>query len=171
MATDDESETWNEVEADPVVFTSLVERLGVTGIKVIELYELESCPVETIYYGVIFLFPWTGKVVHRYKRKKIDQSSSSSEEEEEEENSIFFAKQMIPNSCGTHAVLSIVLNCEQIQIGELLTQYKMNTQGMSPEDRGWAIGNIPEIFEAHHSAASLGAECRTGGGGSRIVGR
>lgn len=69
---------------------------------------------------------------------------------------MFFAKQMISNSCATHALVSILLNCdhEHLHLGPHLTRLKEHTKTMDPENRGYAIGNLPEIAKAHNSHAS-----------------
>jgi hypothetical protein len=42
--------------------------------------------------------------------------------------------QMISNSCATHALLSVLLNCEnKIKLGDTLTRLKQFTKDMSPE--------------------------------------
>lgn len=69
---------------------------------------------------------------------------------------MFFAKQMISNSCATHALISILLNCdhEQLNLGPTLTRLKEHTKVMDPENKGYAIGNVPELAKAHNSHAS-----------------
>lgn len=68
-------------------------------------------------------------------------------------NSIFFAKQVIPNSCATHALLSILLNNDKVRHGKTLSKLKEFTKNMNPEDKGHAIGNMPELARAHNSHA------------------
>ena len=41
--------------------------------------------------------------------------------------------QIIPNSCASHALISVLLNCEQIEIGTTLQKLKEFTKDMSPE--------------------------------------
>lgn len=74
--------------------------------------------------------------------------------------SIFFAQQVVPNSCATHALLSVLLNCSELDLGPTLSRLKMHTKGMSPENKGLAIGNTPELACAHNSHASSGAKRR-----------
>lgn len=60
---------------------------------------------------------------------------------------------MVPNSCATHALLSILLNVPSLPLGDTLHRLKAHTQGMSPENKGWAIGNTPELACAHNRHA------------------
>lgn len=63
--------------------------------------------------------------------------------------------QVIPNSCATHALLSILLNSDNkaVKLTDDLTNLKTSTRGMSPEQKGEAIASIPRIAEAHNSHA------------------
>ena len=55
-----------------------------------------------------------------------------------------FYYQIIPNSCATHALLSVLLNCENVALGETLTKFKEFTQHMGTEVRilGLAIYTV-----------------------------
>ena len=46
---------------------------------------------------------------------------------------IFISLQMIPNSCATHALLSVLLNCEKVNLGETLAKLKIYSRNMNPE--------------------------------------
>lgn len=59
----------------------------------------------------------------------------------------------VTNSCATHALLSILLNCPSLDLGETLDRLKTHTKGMHPENKGLAIGNTPELACAHNSHA------------------
>lgn len=41
--------------------------------------------------------------------------------------------QMIPNSCATHALLSVLLNCEKVNLGDTLSGLKQYCKHMNPE--------------------------------------
>ncbi|KAG8550461.1 hypothetical protein GDO81_025399 [Engystomops pustulosus] len=73
--------------------------------------------------------------------------------EDEVVNNMFFAHQLIPNSCATHALLSVLLNCSGVHLGPTLSRIKDFTKGFSPESKGYAIGNAPELAKAHNSHA------------------
>lgn len=129
----------------------------------------------------IFLFRWTEE--RRARRKVIETAAEIFVKDEEKVNSIFFAQQVgecndfaglsgcnvihlfhfsatVPNSCATHALLSILLNCPDMHLGETLTRLKTHTKGMSPENKGLAIGNTPELACAHNSHAMTQAKRR-----------
>ncbi|VVC89603.1 unnamed protein product [Leptidea sinapis] len=143
------TEGWLELESDPGLFTLLLEDFGVKGVQVEEIYDLQK-PLESPVYGFIFLFRW---IEERRSRRKFVEQIESFVRDEETINNIFFAQQMVPNSCASHALLSILLNCANLHLGETLSRLKHHTLGMNPENKGWAIGNTPELACAHNSHA------------------
>lgn len=131
------------------LFTLLLEDFGVNGVQVEEIYDLKK-PIEGPVYGFIFLFRW---IEERRARRKLAESTDIYQRDENVVNSIFFAHQIVPNSCATHALLSILLNCSNIDLGSTLTRLKNHTKDMTPENKGYAIGNTPELAFAHNSHA------------------
>ncbi|KAK9502599.1 hypothetical protein O3M35_011339 [Rhynocoris fuscipes] len=150
------TEGWLELESDPGLFTLLLEDFGVKGVQVEEIYDLQKS-LEGPVYGFIFLFRW---IEERRSRRKIIDQSEMFVTDDKIVNSIFFAQQMVPNSCATHALLSVLLNCANIQLGSTLSRLKNHTTGMDPENKGWAIGNSPELARAHNSHAMPQAKRR-----------
>lgn len=143
------TEGWLELESDPGLFMLLLEDFGVKNVQVEEIYDITK-PFDGPVYGFIFLFRWIEE--RRSRRKVVDQNDMFLKEEDVV-NNIFFAQQMVPNSCATHALLSVLLNCPKIPLGDTLTRLKAHTVGMTPENKGWAIGNTPELARAHNSHA------------------
>lgn len=150
------TEGWLELESDPGLFTLLLEDFGVKGVQVEEIYDLQK-PIEGPVYGFIFLFRW---IEERRSRRKVVDQTEIFVKDEDVVNNIFFAQQMVPNSCATHALLSVLLNCSNLHLGETLGRLKVHTSGMCPENKGWAIGNTPELACAHNSHAMPQAKRR-----------
>jgi len=146
------AEGWLELESDPGLFTLLMEDMGVEGVQVEEIYDLQSEPLieKKPCYGAIFLFRW---IEDRRSRRKIVEEESLYVKDEEKINQIFFAQQIVPNSCATHALVSILLNCPQVKIGDTLQNLKNHTQEVNPENKGLAIGNSAQLAYAHNSHA------------------
>lgn len=141
---------WLELESDPGLFTLLIEDMGVKDVQVEEIYDLQKA-IEGTAYGFIFLFRW---IEERRSRRKTTTEEESFVQDENVVNNIFFAQQVIPNSCATHALLSVLLNCdERVKLGETLSKLKEFSKGMGPEDKGVAIGNMPALASAHNSHA------------------
>ena len=55
--------------------------------------------------------------------------------------------QIVPNSCATHALLSILLNCPNLELGPSLTSLRDHVDFMDPENKGLAIGNCPQLAQ------------------------
>lgn len=143
------TEGWLELESDPGLFTLLLEDFGVKGVQVEEIYDLQKS-LDSPVYGFIFLFRW---IEERRSRRKVVDQSDIYVKNDEAVNNIFFAQQVVPNSCATHSLLSVLLNCPNIHLGSTLSRLKAHSHGMCPENKGWAIGNTPELARAHNSHA------------------
>ncbi|XP_072522589.1 ubiquitin carboxyl-terminal hydrolase BAP1 [Salminus brasiliensis] len=141
---------WLELESDPGLFTLLVEDFGVKGVQVEEIYDLQS-KCHSPVYGFIFLFKWIEE--RRSRRKVSTLVDETSVIDDDIVNDMFFAHQLIPNSCATHALLSVLLNCSGVELGITLSRMKAFTKGFNPESKGYAIGNAPELAKAHNSHA------------------
>ncbi|XP_059476608.1 ubiquitin carboxyl-terminal hydrolase calypso isoform X2 [Neocloeon triangulifer] len=143
------TEGWLELESDPGLFTLLLEDFGVKGVQVEEIYDVQR-PIEGPVYGFIFLFRW---IEERRSRRKIVEEAETFVRDDDSVNNIFFAQQMVPNSCATHALLSVLMNYNNLNLGSTISRLKEHTSGMSPENKGYAIGNVPELARAHNSHA------------------
>lgn len=145
-------EEWRELESDPGLFTLLIEDYGVRGVKVEEIYDV-SKKVEGKVYGFVFLFRWGEDRRARNMRKKFLVTEDSYVMDSEVVNKMFFAHQTVNNSCATHALLSVLLNCSDIDLGPTLGRLKEFSAGLDPESRGFAIANMAELARAHNRHA------------------
>lgn len=84
------------------------------------------------------------------ERRKLKPEVDPGDSEE-----IFFAHQVVPNSCATHSLLSILMNTshQSVDLGPLLREFRRATQPLPPSLRGLAIGFMPPLMEAHNRHA------------------
>lgn len=159
------SDGWLELESDPGLFTLLIEDFGCKNVQVEEIYDLTKVGlIDGQVYGFIFLFKWTEERRSRNRSQIFMNSNTQLSNRDKQEpyfvenenlvNSMFFAHQMVPNSCATHALLSVLLNSNHIDLGDNLNRLKEITNSMDPESKGLAIGNMPELARAHNLHAS-----------------
>lgn len=131
---------WCTIESDPGVFTELIKNIGVKGVQVDEILDLDilednSDPV----YGLIFLFKYMKN--SGYAPKVLDYYDKD----------LFFARQVIENACATQAILGVLMNnSDKIEIGETLKDLKSFTQEMDPQMKGMSISNCEKIRTEHN---------------------
>lgn len=135
---------WCTIESDPGVFTELLSSIGVRNIQVEELYSLDRSlfPTHAKIHGLVFLF--------KYEKTSSD-FPPAGPVISPPPSSLFFANQTIQNACATQAILSIVMNTSDLDIGPELTRFREFTTGMDPVTTGMVIGNSDIIREAHNS--------------------
>ncbi|VEL24896.1 unnamed protein product [Protopolystoma xenopodis] len=81
-------------------------------------------------------------------------SGKSDGNDDDTKDEIFFAQQVVPNSCATHALLSILMNRPELDLGLMLTEFRKATKRLSPETKGLAIGSMPPLAHAHNRHAT-----------------
>ena len=131
---------WCTIESDPGVFTELIKNIGVKGVQVDEIIDLEILENDTEpVYGLIFLFKYMQN--SGYKPNVLSHWDPD----------LFFAKQEVQNACATQAILGILLNNEdKLDIGQTLKELKSFTMEMDPTLRGLAISNSEKIKIEHN---------------------
>lgn len=104
------------------MFTTLTRKLGIRGIELVELYDIEPWAVEHLKpHGLIFCFLWNKD--HCHKAADLDDPSAEN---------VFFANQLSDDACASLALLNTILNCPNVDIGDKLREFKEDTLLMSP---------------------------------------
>lgn len=137
---------WCTIESDPGVFTELVEKYGVKGVQFTEIYDYSNEGMDFIInefgniFGIIFLFKFTDRSRENHYSQPTEAPPG-----------MFYARQVINNACATQAILSIILNRQDIDIGSHLEEFKNFSSSFDPMTKGLVIGNSEILRTAHNS--------------------
>lgn len=102
------------------VFTTLTRKLGIKGLEVVEIYDIEPWAVDHLRpRGLFFCFLW-----HKDHHRPSDFKDPAAER-------VWFANQLIDDACASQAILNVALNCPDIDIGEDLKNFRLETESMS----------------------------------------
>ena len=136
-------DNWCTIESDPGVFSEQIEKIGCKGISVEEIYSLEDkymlekmMPI----YGLIFQFKWTKNPEPRECLQFYDED-------------LFFANQMINNACATQALLSCLMNIQDLEMSQEQVEFKQFCKVIDSQSRGLAIGESELLRNVHNSFA------------------
>lgn len=75
-------------------------------------------------------------------------------EYDEDAQNIFFAHQRIQNACATQAVLNVLMNRDDVELGPVLSGFKEFVSSFDAELKGETISNSDEIRLVHNSFSS-----------------
>lgn len=133
---------WAELENDPLIFSTLLREWGVQGVGVREVIPLDAVfdtPVDST-LGLIFL--------SRYVVFDQDREVAAPSE------NLWFANQISSFSCATVALMNIIINRTDLDLGDGLRKFKDSTHNLSPKDRGLALDSLESVRDVHNSFAT-----------------
>ncbi|KAI5198501.1 cysteine proteinase [Aureobasidium subglaciale] len=135
---------WCEIESEPAFFTTILKDIGVRSLKVQEVFGVDDTAFAILpkpVHAVIFLF--------RY------QADGDPEQVQETEcpSRVWFANQIPQYACGTVALLNIVNNIQDLELGQPLQSFKDFTESFDPVARGYAIDSFDFVRKIHNSFA------------------
>ncbi|KAK6608195.1 ubiquitin carboxyl-terminal hydrolase, family 1 [Botrytis cinerea] len=145
--TDDERKAWKgwcELESDPALFNYILREYGVKDVKIQEVLGLEDEMLQYLrkpVYGLVFLF------------KYIEDGSEDEETPLKCPNHIWFANQTTHNACATIALLNIVMNVPDLDLGDCIGSFKEDTRFLKPAYRGQKLSQNECIRNIHNSFA------------------
>ncbi|KKY14768.1 putative ubiquitin carboxyl-terminal hydrolase [Diplodia seriata] len=131
-----------EIENDPAFFNVMIQEFGVEGVKVQEVFGLDEALLAMLpkpVHGLIFLF--------RYVEDDFIQQESTCPDH------VWFANQTTGNACATVALLNIIMNIPEAELGENLRSFKEFTESFTPAARGDQIVHYDFVKNIHNSFA------------------
>jgi ubiquitin carboxyl-terminal hydrolase L5 len=122
-----------------MVFAALLREWGAPNVNVHEIVELDALfekkPEST--YGLILLSRWA-------PAETPNDITTAPE-------GVWFANQVQSFSCATVALINIIMNHSELNLGQHLNDFRRETSTMNPLDRGWALDKDDTIRDVHNS--------------------
>jgi ubiquitin carboxyl-terminal hydrolase L5 len=145
-ATQHDKETWQgfcEIESEPAYFSVILREMGVEDVTVREIFGIDPESLHVLpqpIYGIILLF--------RYRE------FGNEDQPTECPSDVWFANQLpAQNSCGTLAMINILMNDPEVSVGDHLQQFKDFTSDMTSFQRGEALASFDYVKKIHNSFA------------------
>lgn len=149
---------WTPLESNPDIMNKYLHRLGVPEAwNIVDVYGLDTDSLAWIprpVLSVILLFPCTDSY-YKHRDQQLDDIKSKGQDVSE---NIFYLKQVVPNACGTIALIHSVANNKEIgQLGDgYLKQFLDDCKSLDPVQRGDFLQNAESIINAHKEIAQEG---------------
>lgn len=138
---------WAELENDPEIFTILLQEWGMRNFMVNEVYDIsELLGIDSSsIFGLIFL--------SRYVPTDQSHTTTPSQPTDAITQPPWFANQISKFSCGTVALMNILMNIKSadIDLSEALSNFKTATTNMNAKHRGIALDNHAQFRDIHNS--------------------
>ncbi|KAG9609667.1 cysteine proteinase, partial [Aureobasidium melanogenum] len=135
---------WCEIESEPAFFTTILKDIGVHDLRVHEVFGVDDDALAVLpkpVHAVIFLFKYQEDGTAEQVQEKICPPH------------VWFANQISQYACGTVALLNIVNNIPNLELGQPLESFKDYTQSFDPVARGYAIDSFDFVRKIHNSFA------------------
>lgn len=118
---------------------------GVEGVQFEEVYSLDEDTFRTLspVHALIFLFKWTSAHEDDNSDKVVTDASALA--------NVFFMRQVMPNACATQAIVSNLMNVDNVKLGATLEQFKSFSSDLDANMRGLALTNSDAIRSTHNS--------------------
>ncbi|CAM1503783.1 Fc.00g013740.m01.CDS01 [Cosmosporella sp. VM-42] len=140
-ATDiEEWEGWIELESEPAFFNTILRDLGVQNVRAQEVFSIDQDYLNTLpkpVFGLIFCFQYLPE--------------ADEVEQDEDTSDVWFANQTTSNACATVALLNIIMNASEIELGGNLREFKESTKDLPTALRGHQLSQNIFIRKIHNS--------------------
>lgn len=150
--------SWLPLESNPDVMNKYLYSLGIPEKwQMVDVYGLDPELLATVprpVLAVVLLFPYCDK----YHEYKAVQEAEIGEKGQTVSENVYYLKQVVPNACGTIALIhSVANNVDKIQLEDgHLKQFLDDTKSLDPEDRGDLLLKAEGIINTHKELALEG---------------
>lgn len=138
---------WAELENDPEIFTILLQEWGMLNVQVNEVYDitdlLDTDPSSIL--GLIFL--------SRYVAVNPSRAISPAKDTDLAPKQPWFANQISKFSCGTVALMNILMNIQNADanLSKSLSSFRTSTIDMDAKHKGIALDSHAQFRDIHNS--------------------
>ncbi|KAI8079923.1 ubiquitin carboxyl-terminal hydrolase [Halteromyces radiatus] len=153
MTQEDDLE-WLQVDPSPGLLSQLCLHMGVQNVQVEPVLSIDRdflCDQRPVY----------GMMIFTYHKTSHPSSYISTKDDFTTNDHLYFANQVVNNAYAMHALLSILLNCDIIDIGPTLVEFKQFTKDFSPlicilcNVKGLSLSNSDAMRESQNHVARL----------------
>ncbi|TLD17365.1 uncharacterized protein PgNI_00513 [Pyricularia grisea] len=123
-------------------FNYILHTLGVSNVRTEEIFSMDETEIAALrkpIYGFIFLFECDGVPI--------------SDEIVPPPSNMWFAAQTASNSCATVALLNVLMNCDEVAMGEKVRKFKEETANMVLSHRGAYLSQDKFLRSTHNTFA------------------
>lgn len=111
----------------------LIRKLGIQNLEVVELYGIEPWAVDHLNpHGLIFCYLCT-----EYAELENEDIADNYDAPDPDARNIWFANQLSDDSCASQALVNVIFNCHNVQLGTSLQRFYNDTEKMS-----WVVWTI-----------------------------
>ncbi|KAI1090504.1 cysteine proteinase [Rostrohypoxylon terebratum] len=135
---------WVELESEPGFFNAMLQELEAKDFKVQEVYSLDPDTLGFLpkpVHGLIFLYEYESD------NERSDDSRENCPDD------LWFANQTTANACATVALMNIIMNAEDINLGVQLREFRESTKALPSPHRGSELDRNDFIRSVHNSVA------------------
>ncbi|ORZ08116.1 ubiquitin carboxyl-terminal hydrolase [Absidia repens] len=140
---------WIHLDPSAGILSQLCLEMGVKDVQVDQVLSVDRLYDQKSVYGVIVFLHQNIPIVGNGGSSSSKKCADSSMKEESNDR-IYFANQVVNNAYSMHALLSILLNCEKIDIGSTLMEYKIFTKDFPSMLKGLSLSNSQALRNSHN---------------------
>ncbi|CAO3599225.1 unnamed protein product [Absidia cylindrospora] len=143
--TRETSHDWINLDPSAGILSQLCLEMGVKDVQVDQILSVDRLCDQKPVYGVIVFLHQNIPIAGSSSNKCVDPTMK-----EDSNDRIYFANQVVNNAYSMHALLSILLNCDRIDIGSTLMEYKIFTKDFPSMLKGLSLSNSQALRKSHN---------------------
>ncbi|RQM04534.1 hypothetical protein DH86_00004427, partial [Scytalidium sp. 3C] len=146
-----------------IIFNYILRQYGVQDVKIQEVLSLDDETLQQLPYESCSSMSYSSRTLTRIHRQPVfgliflfkyqEDDGDDGNSAKSCSDHIWFANQTTNNACASIALLNIVMNIPEIELGDFLSGFRTSTQPLDPAHRGWTLSKSQFIRSIHNSFA------------------